>query len=168
MKQRIVISGRGGQGILTLTRVLAEAAAVAGHDVITTETHGMAQRGGSVLSTVKVGPFRGPLIGIGEAEIALFLHADNVPVHGSYLRPDGTALVNTVVRLPQPTVDADGLAIKAGEPRAANLALLGFAVGRNVLFAGADLFEGVIRATTPPKYLERNLAAFRAGIEAAR
>jgi hypothetical protein len=43
MKQRIVISGRGGQGILTLTRVLAEAAAAAGHHVITSETHGMAQ-----------------------------------------------------------------------------------------------------------------------------
>ncbi len=168
MRQRIVISGRGGQGILTLTRVLAEAAAIAGHEVITTETHGMAQRGGSVLSTVKVGPFRGPLIGSGEAEVALFLHADNVPVHGHYLRPGGVALVNATTRLPQPAVDADGIAAKAGEPRAANLALLGCAVAKRMLFGDTALFEGAIRATTRPKYLDRNLAAFRAGIEAGR
>ena len=168
MKQRIVISGRGGQGVLTLTRILAEAAAAAGHEVITTETHGMAQRGGSVLSTVKVGPFRGPLLAPGEAEVALFLHADNLPVHGDYLRPGGAALVNAQSPSPHPTVDADGLAATAGEPRAANLALLGFAVGKGVLFAGADHFETVIRATTPAQYLDRNLAAFRAGLGAAR
>jgi indolepyruvate ferredoxin oxidoreductase, beta subunit len=168
MKQRIVISGRGGQGVLTLTRVLAAAAAAAGHEVITTETHGMAQRGGAVLSTVKVGPFRGPLIAPGEAEVALFLHADNLPVHGDYLRPGGAALVNAAGSSPHPTVDADRLAAAAGEPRAANLVLLGCAVAKGLLFAGADHFERVIRETTPAKYLDGNLAAFRAGLEAAR
>ncbi len=168
MKQRIVISGRGGQGVLTLTRVLAEAAATAGHEVITTETHGMAQRGGAVLSTVKVGAFRGPLIAPGEAELGLFLHADNFPVHGGYVRPGGAALVNAAVGSTDMTVDAARLAAMAGEPRAANLALLGFAVGKGLLFAGAEHFEGVIRAATPPKSLEGNLAAFHAGLEAAR
>lgn len=168
MRQRIVISGRGGQGVLTLTRVLAEAAVAAGHEVITTETHGMAQRGGSVLSTVKVGAFHGPLVAPGEAEVGLFLHADNLPVHGHYLRPRAAAIVNT----PNPTghdcVDADRLAAQAGEPRGANLALLGYAAGKGVLFAGPDLFEETIRTCTPATYLDRNLAAFRAGVEAAR
>jgi indolepyruvate ferredoxin oxidoreductase beta subunit len=168
VKQRIVISGRGGQGVLTLTRVLAEAAVAAGHEVITTETHGMAQRGGAVLSTVKVGPFHGPLVAPGEAEVGLFLHADNLPVHGHYLRSGAAALVNVAGRTTPGGVDADRLALQAGEPRAANLALLGYAAGRGILFAGPDLFEATIRTTTPAKYLERNLAAFRAGVEAAR
>ena len=153
--------------MLTLTRVLAEAAMAAGHEVITTETHGMAQRGGAVLSTIKVGPFHGPLIAPGEAEVGLFLHADNLPVHCHYLRP-AAAIVNAVSLAGHDFVDADRLAALAGESRAANLALLGYATGKVVLFAGADLFEQTIRKTTPAKYLERNLAAFRAGIEAAR
>ena len=168
MRQRIVISGRGGQGVLTLTRVLAEAAVAAGHEVITTETHGMAQRGGSVLSTVKVGPFHGPLVAPGEAEVGLFLHADNLPVHGHYLRPGAAAILNATNAAKQDSVDADRLAALAGEPRAANLALLGYAAGKRVLFGDPDLFEETIRKTTPAKYLDRNLSAFRAGVEAAR
>jgi indolepyruvate ferredoxin oxidoreductase beta subunit len=153
VKQRIVISGRGGQGVLTLTRVVADAAVAAGHEVITTETHGMAQRGGAVLSTVKVGPFHGPLIGAGEAEIGLFLHADNLPIHGHYLRPEGAAVVNGSGTLGVDAVDADGLAAQVGQPRAANLALLGYAVGKGVLFAGPDCFEETIRTISPPKHL---------------
>ena len=68
MKQQIIVSGLGGQGALTLTRLLAEAAAAMGLSVITSETHGMAQRGGTVISMIKVGPFRGPLIPAGEAD----------------------------------------------------------------------------------------------------
>ena len=168
MKQRIVISGRGGQGVLTLTRVVAEAAVAGGHEVITTETHGMAQRGGAVLSTVKVGAFHGPLIGPGEAEVGLFLHADTLPVHSHYLRPGGAAFVNGSTRPGADGVDADRLAALAGQPRAANLALLGYAVGKAALFAGPDLFEETIRKITPAKHLEQNVAAFRAGVEASR
>jgi indolepyruvate ferredoxin oxidoreductase beta subunit len=154
--------------VLTLTRVVAEAAVAAGHEVITTETHGMAQRGGAVLSTVKVGAFHGPLIAPGEAEVGLFLHAENVPVHGHYLRPGGAALVNGSGVPGTSSVDADRLAAQAGQPRAANLALLGYAAGKGALFAGADLFEETIRKSTPTRYLDQNLAAFRAGVEASR
>jgi len=168
VRQRIVVSGRGGQGILTLTRILAEAAATAGHEVITTETHGMAQRGGAVLSTIKVGPFHGPLVAAGEAEVGLFLHVESLPVHGHYLRRDAAVLVNTLHQAGQKSVDADGLASRAGEPRAANLALLGYAAGKGLLFAGADVFEAAIRQAIPARYLNGNLAAFRAGLEASR
>jgi indolepyruvate ferredoxin oxidoreductase beta subunit len=167
VKQRIVISGRGGQGILTLTRVIAEAAASAGHEVITTETHGMAQRGGAVLSTIKVGGFHGPLVAPGEAEVGLFLHPDTVPVHRHFLRPGAVAIVNAARLAGYDAVDADRLATLAGEPRAANLALLGYTAGRGALFAGPERFEETIRAITPAKYLDRNLAAFRAGRDAA-
>ncbi len=168
MKQRIVISGLGGQGVLTLTRILAEAADAAGHEVITSETHGMAQRGGAVLSSVKVGPFHGPLIAPGEADVGLFLVAGNLPVHGYYLRPDGIAVVNVARSADGASVDAAALAVNAGAPRSVNLALLGFAAGRGVLFSGSAGFEQAIRKSTPAKFLEQNLRAFAAGVEAAR
>jgi indolepyruvate ferredoxin oxidoreductase, beta subunit len=168
VRQRIVISGRGGQGVLTLTRILAEAAAAAGHEVITSETHGMAQRGGAVLSMVKVGPFHGPLIAPGEAEVGLFLSAASLPVHGYYVRDGGRAFVNTADPNGQLAVDASGLASAAGAPVAANLALLGYAAGKGGLFGEPTLFEATIRAVTSAKYLRANLAAFSAGVEAAR
>ena len=154
--------------MLTLTRVLAEAAAAAGHEVITSETHGMAQRGAAVISTVKVGPFHGPLISPGEAEVGLFLHAANFPVHGHYLRPDGTAFVNGKDIAGLAAVDATALASASGSPRSANLALLGYAAGKGGLFAGPTGFEEAIRCVTSARHLGGNLAAFRAGVEASQ
>jgi len=168
VKQRIVISGLGGQGVLTLTRILAEAADAAGHEVITSETHGMAQRGGAVISTVKVGPFRGPLVAAGEADVGLFLVAENLPVHGHYLKPGGIAFVNGPAGAGRASVDATALAARAGSPRSVNLVLLGFAAGRGGLFSGPAGFEAAIRAYTPARFLEKNLQAFSAGVEAAR
>jgi len=153
--------------VLTLTRVLAEAAAAAGHEVITSETHGMAQRGAAVMSTVKVGPFHGPLISPGEAEVGLFLHAANLPIHGHYLRPDGAVFVNAPEAHGDATVDAAALASSSGSPRSANLALLGYAAGKGGLFAGPACFEEAIRSVTPARHLDGNLAAFRAGVEAS-
>jgi len=168
MRQRILISGRGGQGVLTLTRILAEAAAAAGHEIITSEAHGMAQRGAAVLSTVKVGAFHGPLISPGEAEVGLFLHAANLPVHGHYLRPDGTAFVNGMDMAGHAAVDATALASASGSPGSANLALLGYAAGKGGLFAGPACFEDAIRSVTSARHLGGNLAAFRAGVEASQ
>ena len=65
MKQQIVVSGIGGQGVLFVTRILAEAAIERGMEVLTSETHGMAMRGGTVISHVKAGPFTSPLIRTG-------------------------------------------------------------------------------------------------------
>ncbi len=168
MRQRIVISGRGGQGVLTLTRVLAEAAVAAGHEVITSETHGMAQRGGAVLSMVKVGDFHGPLIAPGEAEVGLFLHADNLSVHGHYLRSGSLRFVNARDLAGYHSVDATGLAAAAWSPAAVNLALLGYAAGKGGLFAEPAGFEAAIRMVSPAKHLDRSLAAFSAGVGASR
>ena len=62
IRQQVIISGVGGQGVLFVTRLLAEAAINKGLPVFTSETHGMAQRGGTVLSHFKVGDFSSPLI----------------------------------------------------------------------------------------------------------
>ena len=168
MKQQIIISGLGGQGALTLTRLLAEAAAAMGLSVITSETHGMAQRGGTVISMIKVGPFRGPLIPAGEADRGLFLHPKNLAVHGFYLREGAAVFVNAALPGDYLSVDARSLAAAQGlPPVAANLILLGFAAGQGGLFAGPDLLAEMIAAKTPERFREASLRAFQAGLAAA-
>jgi indolepyruvate ferredoxin oxidoreductase beta subunit len=167
LKQQIIVSGLGGQGALTVTRLLAEAAAALGLEVITSETHGMAQRGGTVISMVKVGPFRGPLIPAGAADVGLFLHGKNLGVHRGYLAPGARVFVNTAAPGDYLAVDARKLAEEMGSPVAANLVLLGYAVAKGGLFCGVELMEGLITEITPTRFRDTNLQAFRLGVAAA-
>jgi indolepyruvate ferredoxin oxidoreductase beta subunit len=168
MKQQIIVSGLGGQGALTITRLLAEAALTLDLGVITSETHGMAQRGGSVISMVKVGPFMGPLIPAGQADAGLFLSAGNLPVHGYYPKPEAPRFVNAAVPGEYQRVDAATLAGELGAPVAANLILLGFAAARGGLFAEVLLLEKVIAEKIPARFRNLNLKALRLGAEAAK
>ena len=167
MKQQLIVSGLGGQGALTLTRLLAEAAMALGLPIITSETHGMAQRGGTVISMVKVGPFRGPLIPAGEADVGLFLDPKNLAVHGFYLKPGAAVFVNCGTPGPYLNLDARTLAQQVGAPVVANLILLGYAAAKGGLFCDPELLERVIQGKTPPRFLESNLKAFRLGVTAA-
>ncbi|MDI6852872.1 MAG: 2-oxoacid:acceptor oxidoreductase family protein [Deltaproteobacteria bacterium] len=168
MKQQIIISGLGGQGALTLTRLLAEAAAALGLDFITSETHGMAQRGGTVISMVKVGPFRGPLIPAGTADVGLFLHRRNLAAHHFYLKPGGVVFINSDIPGDYHNIDASGLALSHGwPPVAANFILLGFAAARKGLFCKVELLAQIISAIMPARFLEMNLSAFRTGVDQA-
>jgi len=168
MKQQIIVSGLGGQGALTLTRLLAEAAAAAGLSVITSETHGMAQRGGTVISMIKVGAFRGPLIPGGEADRGLFLHPKNLAVHRFYLRTGAAVFVNTDLPGDYLNLDARSLAAAHGlPPVAANLILLGFAAAKGGLFAGPEILAEMIAAKTPERFREASLKAFQLGLAAA-
>jgi indolepyruvate ferredoxin oxidoreductase beta subunit len=168
MKQQIIISGLGGQGAVTLSRLLAEAALALGLPVITSESHGMAQRGGTVISMVKAGPFRGPLVLAGSADVGFFLHEKNLPVHRHYLKPQGALVVNCAT--PGNYLHLDALGLASGldlPPVAANLILLGFAAGKRLLFCEADLLEEIIRQKSPERFREGNLQAFRGGLQAA-
>jgi indolepyruvate ferredoxin oxidoreductase beta subunit len=168
VKQQIIVSGLGGQGALTLTRLLAEAAAAAGLEVITSETHGMAQRGGTVISMIKVGPFQGPLIPAGAADTGLFLHPKNLAVHRFYMKPGGRVFVNTAAPGDYLHVDARALAREQGlPPVAANLILLGYAVSQGGLFVAPESLAEVMAAKTPERFREDSLRAFRAGLAAA-
>jgi len=89
IRQQILISGIGGQGVLFVTRLLAEAAIARGLPVFTCETHGMAQRGGTVVSHLKVGEFYSPLIRAGQADGMLVLKSENLAQHGVFLKPSG-------------------------------------------------------------------------------
>lgn len=129
---QIVISGVGGQGVLFITRLLAEAAIMKGFRVFTSETHGMAQRGGTVLSHLKVGDFSSPLIRPFQADGLIALKSENILQHGSFLKKGAWIYVNSGKKpdtgFDTYVIDADAVSLKAGNPKSVNLVLLGFAL----------------------------------------
>jgi indolepyruvate ferredoxin oxidoreductase beta subunit len=134
-RRQLIISGVGGQGVLFVTRLLAEAALEKGLPVLTAETHGMAQRGGTVLSHLKLGSFDSPLIRPATADGLLVLKGENFEAHRAYLHGEGWAVINRpdgpAASASGPVVhavDADALAGRIGRPQAANLVLLGYAL----------------------------------------
>jgi indolepyruvate ferredoxin oxidoreductase, beta subunit len=171
--QQLIISGVGGQGILFITRLLAETAIKAGLPVLTSETHGMAQRGGVVISHLKVGSFTSPLVRPGQADCLLTLKSETIALHSHFLRTGGWITVNALsfpteaAGFPTTTIDADSIALSLGNPQAVNLIVLGRALatpGR--LFCSAEEVTAVIRKKLidKPALLERSLAAFREGL----
>ena len=163
MKQQIIISGIGGQGVLFLTRILAEAAIEMDLEALTSETHGMAMRGGSVISHVKIGRFTSPLIRMGQADAGLFLCAENLDVHRCYLKPEGLIFINKAGGGDGNAIDATGLASDHGSVVVANLVLLGFAIRRGGLFCDTGVVESVLKRISSAAQLEMNLAAFGLG-----
>jgi len=166
MNQQIIISGIGGQGVLFLTRVIAEAAMEQGMAVLTSETHGMAMRGGTVISHVKTGPFRSPLIRAAHADVGLFLNAANLNVHQGFMKPGGLLFVNTPKEGNYFHIDATRIAKENKFLVITNLVLLGFAVSRGGLFCDAALAEKVIRRLSPDKQVESNVKGFTLGVAA--
>jgi indolepyruvate ferredoxin oxidoreductase beta subunit len=136
IKQQILISGLGGQGVLFITSLLAEAAINKGLAVFTSETHGMAQRGGTVVSHFKVGDFSSPLIRPFQADGLVVLKDENFAQHLSFLKKGGWAVVNSDrnLSLAKSTaatgVDADRLAQEISSPKSVNLVVLGYALAR--------------------------------------
>ncbi|MFO7885321.1 MAG: 2-oxoacid:acceptor oxidoreductase family protein [Desulfobacteraceae bacterium] len=96
MNQQIIISGVGGQGVLFITRLLAEAFMADNCHVLTSETHGMAQRGGIVISHLKAGGFKSPLIRPGHGDLLIALKAETLSPHLGYLKEQGKAVVNAL------------------------------------------------------------------------
>lgn len=168
--QQLIISGVGGQGILFVTRILAETAIAKGLAVLTSETHGMAQRGGIVISHLKIGDCYSPLVTPGAAQGLISLKQETVPLHRHFLREGGwivtnahdSAAVNDAV-----TVDADRYALELGNPQAVNLIVLGRALAEpGLLFCTADDIRKTVSAklSARPSLLGSALAALAAGM----
>lgn len=181
----VTLAGVGGQGILLGAAVLAETAAGAGLEVKASEVKGMAQRGGSVLSTVRFGEHvYSPVAPCADVVIATellegirsldLLGARGTMVcayttritPGSVLRreedyPDDLVGAAALRGVRLVAVDAEGIALAAGTLRAVNVALLG-AASTVLPFSEAQWRRGLERAV-PAKILEVNLRAFELG-----
>ena len=93
----LILCGRGGQGIVFLTRLIGEIVTAKGLDVISSETHGMAVRGGSINSHLRIGPFSSSLIRLGRADFLVSLDASETANNRHYLRPDGQIVENSTL-----------------------------------------------------------------------
>ncbi len=167
-QQQLIISGVGGQGILFITRLLAETAIARGVPVLTSETHGMAQRGGIVVSHLKIGNFTSPLVRPGQADGLLSLKGETVALHSHFLRQDGWSVTNSSSPdRAQFTVDADAASLLLGNPQAVNLIVLGRALAEpGLLFCNLEEVEAAlaVKLAAKPRLLEGALAALHAGI----
>ncbi len=171
INHQIVISGVGGQGVLFITRLLAEAAIMRGCQVFTSETHGMAQRGGTVLSHLKVGDFSSPLIRPFQADGLIALKPENIAQHGSFLKKGAWIFVNGGKKPDTGfytySVDADALSLKIKNPKSVNLILLGFAL--NGLFCTFEDIKQVLAGQLKGKkeMLDASVRALETGYKAS-
>jgi indolepyruvate ferredoxin oxidoreductase beta subunit len=178
MNLQMILSGVGGQGVLFSTRIFTELALGKGHNVIGSETHGMAQRGGSVISHVKIGDFSSPLIRQGTADLLFAFDQDEAYRTLSFLRRGGLCFVNSPKEdfwdpgvkgylekneIRAYSFPADKVALALDAPRSANLALIGYALSvPNVPFAYGDIRE-IIARVSPSRFRDVNLQAFDTG-----
>jgi len=184
----ILIVGVGGQGTLLTSRIIAQVAVQMGYDVKVSEVHGMAQRGGSVVSQVRYGEkIYSPIIKKGDADIILAFEKIESARWLDYLKPDGKVIINNERVNPLPVlsgkvqypdnihekvaeklkdtvmVDATDIATQCGNSRAANVVLVGML--SKAIGLPEEEVEKAIRAIVPAKALEVNLTAFRKGME---
>ena len=182
----IAIAGVGGQGIILASDVIAAAALCAGHDVKKNEVHGMAQRGGSVVSEIRFGDrIYSPLIPDGEVDVIVGLELLEALRHVHRLRPHGLVIADDLrlrpaVRppgapdYPDDIVDrlrtsaerlvlvpAAKLAADAGNARAANTVLIGV-LSKHVRLP-LEAWQAALRSCLRPTLLEVNLKAFELG-----
>lgn len=135
---KVILAGVGGQGVVFLTRLLARTAVSLDSPVMVSETHGMSQRGGSVLSHFKIGGSQAPLIRRGTADILLVLEVNEAIRNLPLLRSGGLLFVNSEAGLPaEVTALLEELEIEVHGLPASQIALeLGTAGVANVVMAG--------------------------------
>jgi len=187
-KQDILMVGVGGQGIILASDIMSETALGAGYDVKKTDTLGMAQRGGSVVSHVRIASqVWSPLLKEGEVDILLAFEKLEAARWSYYLHPSGAAIVNNQTIPPLSVnlgtqqypsdeeienilkrqteriyfVDGTSRARELGDIRALNMFLLGCAS----LFLPIDVhvWKECMSQRIPPKILQINIAAFDQG-----
>ncbi|MFA6808729.1 MAG: indolepyruvate oxidoreductase subunit beta [Eubacteriales bacterium] len=182
----ILIVGVGGQGTILTSKVLSRVAQRLGKDVKVSEIHGMAQRGGSVISQVRYGEnVASPIIPQGEADIILAFEKLEALRALPSLKTNGQILINDQEINPMPvvtgaadypidtieqikkkcskTVVVDALkeAIAAGNAKAVNVVLIGLL--SKFLNIDKQIWLEVLQQTVPAKFLDVNIKAFEAG-----
>lgn len=183
----IVLSGLGGQGILFMTRVMAHAALAKGLDILGAETHGMAQRGGSVTSHLRLGEARSSLIRSGTAHFVLSLDENEGYRNLPFLSKGGRLYVNAHPdRFPRGevkafldkreivyrSVAATAIAQQLGARRSSNLVLLGYFSAFEERPIGYEDIRASVEKVTPEGFKNLNLKVFdvghKRGLQASR
>lgn len=187
--KNIMIVGVGGQGTLLTSRILGGITTLAGYDVKLSEVHGMAQRGGSVVTFVRYGEaVAEPIVEEGQADILIAFERLEALRYAHFLKEDGVMIINDQRIDPMPVVtgaaeypqgiieqlqqqhqviavDAMSEAKKLGNPKVFNIIIVGVAAKR--MDFPKESWLQVIRDTVPPKTVELNLAAFETGYNLA-
>lgn len=183
MSKNILICGVGGQGTVLAAKVLSQAAISSGEHVLSAETIGMAQRGGSVTSHVRIGQdIYSPLIPKGQADIIIAFEAAEAARNADYLKKDGLVIVNK--KVVQPTtasltgvtfseetmleylekiadkviaVDTEQACKDLGSSKVVNMVLLGAACKTGIL--DKDELKAAIKLLVKPDFYELNCKA---------
>ena len=184
----ILIVGIGGQGTILASNILGEACLIEGRHIKGAETHGMAQRGGSVESHIRIDGEFGPLIVPGRADLIISFDLLEALRYSHYLKSGGKIVVNRHLvlptsvftqKLPAPDedgiiaqlkkydlclVDADRIATEAGSPLSQNVVILGAA--SHAIPLKADSLLAAVKKLVPPKTVDINAKAFEMGQKA--
>ncbi|MDO8787982.1 MAG: 2-oxoacid:acceptor oxidoreductase family protein [Sulfuritalea sp.] len=184
MKSQAIIAGIGGQGVLFTARVFTEMARLKNLRVSGSQTFGMSQRGGSVMTHMKIGEFDSPLVGEGDADLLFALDCMEAHRNLPYLRSqqNGSGALCVVnapdqTAFPDPRVaglldemgvivhacDAAAVALRMNHPMVTNLVLLGFGASREHFPFTYDEVREAIEALSGPAQLAVNLAALEQG-----
>ena len=186
----VLLCGVGGQGVLLASEVLALVAAEEKAQVKQTEVHGVAQRGGSVVSHLRFGDLvYSPTVRTGTGDILVAFERLEAVRYGHYLKPGGLMLINDIEVMPgqmgeyqpYPTgiieflqnkafqieeIPATALAKAQGNSKVGSLIILGAL--SSYLDLSQEAWERVIRKRIPPKLVDINLQAFKVGVEMAQ
>ena len=188
--KNIMIVGVGGQGTLLTSRILGNITVAAGYDVKLSEVHGMAQRGGSVVTFVRYGEHVAePIVEEGQADVLIAFERLEALRYKHFLKKDGVIVVNDtridpitvvtgVATYPENIIetlskeykvysaDAKAEAIKIGNSKVFNVIILGIAA-QHMNFSKEDWLKA-IEETVPAKTVAINQAAFEAGYALAK
>ncbi len=186
----IYLVGVGGQGIITASKIIGEAAMLAGQKVILSETHGMAQRGGSVVCTARIGEVSGPLIPDASADVVLSFElletlraickaSENTLVIASTETWVPLSVSTQRMRYPSAEevrkrfesasnravfVNSRKMAEEAGAPISSNVVMVGALAGIGITGIDRGHFEAAVRRTISRK-VDENLKAFSYGFD---
>ncbi|TFG35057.1 indolepyruvate ferredoxin oxidoreductase subunit beta [Candidatus Thorarchaeota archaeon] len=187
----IAISGVGGQGVLTLAEILAKAALAEGLNVRVGEIHGMAQRGGHVVCTVRIGDnAMGPVIDSGTADLLVgfepvetlreihLVKKDGYVLMSSHVQypvavsmgkaeyPNHTDIIQSIKKFTDKIIifDAHSVALDAGSSKALNMVMFGGVIGTGIVPISTETAYQAIRDSFPSKYETINLKAVENGI----
>lgn len=191
MSVNILICGIGGQGTVLAAKLLAQAAMLSDLSVHSAETIGMAQRGGSVISHVRIGDdCFSPLIPHGQAEMIIAFEMSEAVRNLPYLKAGGAVIVNKKIMMPstpQPAnivtsedalinilkenagfvkiVDSEKICDELQSQKVVNTVLLGAAIRYGISSISKDMVEEAIRKTVKPAFVDLNIAALEKGGE---